>query len=76
MVAAVLQQPFTQAYYFTQIVESLLRKGLAGGFFCAAKRAMPRASIASVLVRSNSSSAKRLVRIGLSNATKKPALTK
>jgi len=42
---------------------------VAGGRFCAANRAIPNASIASVLVRCNSSSAKRRVRNGFSTAT-------
>jgi hypothetical protein len=51
-------------------------KRLAAGCFWAAKRAIPKASMASVCVRCNSSPANRRVRSGFSSATAKPAATK
>ena len=73
-IAEVLQQPLAQANQFAQLLGGGVGQRRGRGCFWAAKRAIPKASMASVLVRSRSSPANRWVRSGLSNATAKPAV--
>ena len=68
-VAEVGDQAVTMADQFAQFVGGGIRQRVTAGRFWAPKRAMPSASMESVLVRPRSSPAKRRVRNGLSNAT-------
>jgi hypothetical protein len=74
-VPEVLPQPIAEPHQLAQLLDRPSGSRLAAGRLCAAKRAIPTASIASVCVRWRSSPAKRRVRSGFNSATAKPAAT-
>ena len=72
-VVEVLPQPVAMADQLAQVLGRLVVQPGGRGALLEAERARPRASIASVLVRSRLASWKRRVRSGLSSATSCPA---